>query len=187
MIFSENFIRTVNQRNIGAIIRDDTDNAMTMHHRPFVNAMIKLGYIERVEWDKIRKIKNIPADMTVSKVRVLSKGKKLQKRQSASTWGKLIIRINNNYDNDVILLNPNDISSKRTYCGYDSIKTYLNWLANLEYIEIIVKNRPFGFKIKKLKQIPDSLTVALVQKMNYDTIYKRKAKIDKIKENLNNI
>jgi len=186
MIFSEEFILLVNRAIIGEILHDTSDASISVHHRPFVNSMIKLGYIERVEWDKVKKVKNIPSDMTTKKARELTKGIKLPKRQDASTWGKVVNKINNN-PNDIMYIDPQTLSGKRTYCGYESINTYLNWLNNLGFIENIKKGRHYGFKIKRLKQIPDRLTVGLIQKMMYDNIYKRNVKIDKIKESMNNI
>ena len=146
----KHFILTVNRAKVGEILHDSTYSAMETHYRPFINSMIKLGYIERIEWDKIKKINNIPEDMTFKKARELTIGMKLPKRQKASTWGKVIIQINES-STDIILIKPNDTIGRGTYYGYDSVKVYLNWLSNLEFINIIKKSRNFGFKVERLK------------------------------------
>jgi len=186
MTFREQFILAVNRKKVGDFLPDKSNDWYYAYQRPYINAMIKLGYIERVEWDKIKKLKDIPEDLSWKKAIELTKGMKLSKRQVASTWGKIVNKINNN-DDDIMILNDKRLSSKSTCCSYESSNTYVMWLKNLEFIEIIKKDRKFGFKIKRLKQIPDGLTVTKAQKYLYDNMYKRSAKIDKIKEKLNNI
>jgi hypothetical protein len=100
--------------------------------------------------------------------------------------GKIVNKINNNEIDDMII-NHNKLSSNNSYCKYESSNTYLKWLKKLEFIEIIKKDHYFGFKIKRLKQIPDGLTVTKAQKYLYDNMYKRSIKIDKIKNQMNNI
>lgn len=186
MFFITDFITTVNKKTTGDIIIDESDKWYNKSQRPFINNLIKLGYLERIEWDKLKKLKDIPFDMNYKKAKELSKDKKLPRRRNASTWGKIIEKINNS-DEDVIYIKPNEIISLRTHCHYDSTNKYLTWLRDLEYIQIIKKDRYFGFNIKRIKQIPDNLTVSLAQKFLYDNMYKRSIKIDKIKEQMNNI
>jgi len=186
MNFSEKFKLIVNKRNVGDIFPDESDSWYSSHQRPFINAMIKLGYIERIDWNKLKKLKDIPDGLTAEKARELTKGIKLPKKQVAGTWGKIINKINNNED-DIMIIKDKELSSTHSFCTYESCNTYLMWLKNLEFIEIIKKDRNFGFKIKRLKEIPDSLTVTKAQKYLYDNMYKRSAKIDKIKEQMNNI
>lgn len=186
MTFREEIIMTSNRKEVGDIFEDKTDNWYKRSNRPFVNSLIKLGYVERVDWDKLRKLKDIPCDLSYKKARELTKGMKLPKKQKASTWGKIVDTINNN-DSDIMHINPQDVSAKRTWSYYKSSNTYLMWLKNLEYIEIIKKGWEFGFKIKRLKQIPDNLTVTKAQYYLYDYAYKRSAKIEKLKEQMKNI
>jgi hypothetical protein len=186
MTFREEIILLVNRKNIGDVFEDKTDRWDYRSNRPFINSLIKLGYVERLEWDKLKKLKDIPEDLSYQKARELTKDIKLPKKQHSSTWGKLVNTINNS-TTDKIYIKPERVSSKRTWSYYKSVNTYLMWLKNLEYIKIIKKDRSFGFKIERLKQIPDGLTVTKAQKFLYDQMYKRSIKIDKIKEQMNNI
>lgn len=186
MTYREELIRLVNSKNIGEVIVDKSDDWMYRSSRPFVNSLIKLGYLERITWDKVKILKSIPDDLSYKKARELTKDIKLPKKQKSSTWGKLIETINESPTDELRII-PQEVSSKRTWAYYKSTNTYIMWLKNLEFVEVIRKNRSYGFKIKRLKQIPDYLTVTLAQKYLYDNVYKRSIKIEKIKEQMNNI
>ena len=73
----------------------------------------------------------------------------------------------------------------------DSVRKYIGYLEKLEYINF--KKRGYDLynrewvRIIRLKHIPDNLTVSLAKKLLYDKMYRRKIKIEKIREKMNNI
>ena len=101
----------------------------------------------------------------------------------------VLINYINSYHKDDMLIKPKDMINGEW--GWESIRTYIGYLERLEFLEFKERGKDtvngVWFKIKRLKQIPDKLTVTLAQKKLYDNMYKRKVKIDKIKEQMNNI
>jgi hypothetical protein len=87
MRFSEEFILMVNRKNVSDILPDKSNGWYYSHHRSYINSLIKLGYVERIEWDELKKLKDIPEDLHTEKARELTKGMKLPRKQVASTWG----------------------------------------------------------------------------------------------------
>ena len=85
-MYVPSFIKDVNKKKNGSKIQDPS-YSWDSWDRTYINALIKLGYLERIESDKLLKIKNIPLDMGRKKVIELSKGLKLPKRQNYSSWG----------------------------------------------------------------------------------------------------
>jgi len=185
-------IRTsINMSKVGRPTYDKSSDWKYEHYRPYVNSLIKLGYIQRTDWDKIVKLKKIPTDMTFLKAKELSKGIQLPKRKNYGMWGVLVDYINN-YSTDNVFITLKKLGLEYNYDWYaKTIRQYLGYLNSLEIIEYIDGgyngNHQHFWVINRLKQIPDRLTSSLVKKMLYDNMYRRKAKIDKIKENLNNI
>lgn len=183
-------IKNVNKLDIGDSIFDPTSSWRYDGHRKFVNAFIKLGYLERTERDKVKKIKNIPHDLTFADALKNSKNIKLPLNQKYSVWGKLIKEINNHV-NDEMLISQSMVLDVWCLPSLDSVRKYIGYLEKLEYINF--KKRGYDLynrewvRIIRLKHIPDNLTVSLAKKLLYDKMYRRKIKIEKIREKMNNI
>ncbi len=182
------FIKNTNKLENGKLFRDPS-YSWGSWDRSYVNSLIKLGYLERVESDVLLKLKDIPKNIDHHKAKELSKGLKLPKRQNFSTWGILVNYINSCSKDDILITSKN--TKTRFTWTIESVRSYIGYLERLELLEFIERGHDkvngVWFKIKRLKQIPDKLTVTLAQKMLYDNMYKRNAKIDKIKKQMNNI
>ena len=110
-------------------------------------------------------------------------------RFSGSQWDNVISKINNingEIFNATLIFS---VDLKYGYHGYThigermidkNILTYLSNLHGLEYIERIDKHRYGDYKI--IKKIPDSLTINTAHIMLYDKMWKRKRKIERLKE-----
>jgi len=165
----------------------------------YIRIFRKLGYIEKTEISVsglYKKLKHVPVDLTFKNALLLSNNLKLEnngkKRLSGSHWDNIIKTINNlNTDNFNAL---NIFGEKRDFrkirwstqiCVDDILihNTTLMYLSNLNdlgYIERLGKNRFGDYKI--IKKIPNSLTVNDAHLMLYDKMWKRKRKIDRLKE-----
>jgi len=183
-------IRTsINRSKIGNTIDDISNRWGYEHYRPFINSLIKLEYLERIDSGRIKKLKKIPTDISIGELKRLSKGIKLPKRKVDGIWNVLIDFINSQPSDDILII-MEDLGYEYNWYR-KTIRGYLSQLNSLEMIEYkkggFDKHKGYHWKIKRLRQIPDKLSTALAKKMLYDEMYKRSAKIDKIKETLTNI
>lgn len=146
----------------------------------FINTLIRLDYIKpivvsdncHISIGYFKRIKEIPEDLYWKDARELAKqnGKKLNRGKKPFTNWTLAVDAVNNHKKDTF--NRNDFS--------ESLYTYFSMLSRLGYLERL--DRKGNYKI--IQKIPESLSSATANLMLYDKMYKRKVKIEKLKEKL---
>lgn len=185
------FVR-IKSHKVGESYRDITRVWQNTHYIYIINSFIKLGYIERGNFEYIKIIKEIPKDLfNKDNLVEAAKGLRLPKKNPLGMWSKTVTLINGNLLNigETIKVDYFKISHRIVYHGVSTtIRSYISLLEKLEYIEHIETeyNTIKSYSIIKiLKFIPDGLTLSLAKKMAYDETYRRAFKIKALKKRIN--
>ncbi|MFW5848043.1 MAG: hypothetical protein ACOCVF_03930 [bacterium] len=179
----------INQQENNKSFDDPSSSLFTKHLKKPINIFIKLGYINRINRKHLYKIKDIPEELNYTESIKLTKNIKFPRQLKYSAWSLLIIFINDHEINKNFTFGSDEIDNNITRT---TLSNYINYLVSLKYIKRLdysssSSNYKYYVTIVKLKDIPDKLTVSLAQKMLFDNKYRRKSKIEKLRENINNI
>lgn len=148
-----------------------------------IHGLIKLGYVKRIEYRFLVKIKPIPEDLTLAMIKEQSKGIRLDKY--TSTWAKTVNFINDSETDTNIIINKDKIDRHTSYHGINTIDSYINILSRIGFVEIVENNRKLI--VNRIKPIPESLSSSKCSKLVKDPNFKRRLKIEKILEKHENI